>query len=198
MAADKSSGNAPLTFDLKQDLFNQLKQFQAESGAPSLSEVIRFAINSFDFENFKSTSEPHKQLSVRLPEDLKQLLLKISRQKQVSIGELLRVALDALTVTPKKGIILTKTNSSMAPKRKTTKKAATKKVAKKKVAKKKVAKKRVAAKKPAAKKKVAKKKVAKKKVAKKKVAKKKTAKKKVAKKKVAKKRVAKKKAAKSA
>lgn len=202
-----TTGNStsPLTFELKKDLLDRLDQFKNKSGARSTSEVVRFALASFDFEHYQNVEEDQRQISVRLPDELKEVLLKKSKEWKISVGELLRAAIEGLLINPPKGVTLTKSSSPMAIKKKSAKKTAKKKVAKKAPAKRKVVKKKAAPKKKvakkkvakkAAKKKVAKKKVAKKKAAKKKVAKKKVAKKKAAKKKVAKKKVAKKKAAK--
>ena len=174
--AQKKKPVSPLTFELKEELLYKLNDFKIKYDARSVSEVIRLALATYNFNHYQPVDEVQRQISVRLPDDLKSELIKRSKQSGVSIGELLRAAIDDLFSNPPKGVKLTQSNSHMAQK-----KSAKKKVAKKKVAKK------VPAKKSAVKKKVAKK--AAKKVAKKKVAKK------VAKKKAAKK-VAKKKAAK--
>lgn len=208
-----SKSTTPLTFDLQQDLLDKLKQLQRRTGANSLSEVVRYAVSRIEVSKLKLTQTSHRQISVRLSAELRQRLVKLSKQKKVSVGELLRVALDSLpdqlpgfnpeTIMPKKKT----TKKKVAAKKKVVRKApAKKKAVKKKVAKKpvkKAVKKKVAKKKAvkkAAKKKVAKKKAVKKKAAKKKVAKKapkkKVAKKKAVKKKAAKKKVAKKKVAK--
>ena len=185
MMAQKKKPVSPLTFELKEELLNKLNDFKFNYGARSVSEVIRAALTTFNFNKYQPVDEVQRQISVRLPDDHKAELIKRSKQTGVSIGELLRAAIEDLFLNPPKGVKLTQSNSHMAQK-----KSAKKKVAKKKVAKK------APARKSAVKKKVTKKVVKKaaKKVAKKKVAKKKVAKK-VAKKKVAKK-VAKKKAAK--
>lgn len=198
-----SSGKtSPLTFDLQQDLLEKLKMLQRRTGARSLSEMIRYAVGNLKVSDLHRSTRGHQQVSVRLSDKSRKHLVRLSKQKKVSLGELLRTALDSLpselpdfnpeTTMPKKKA----SKKKAAPKKvvrkaPAKKKAVTKKVAKKpvkKAAKKTPAKKKVA--KKAAKKKVAKK-AAKKKVAKKKTAAKKTAKKAV-KKKAAKKKVAKK------
>ncbi|MDB4385560.1 hypothetical protein N9Z12_05875, partial [Opitutaceae bacterium] len=89
-----------------------------------------------NFDRFESAREEHRQISVRLPADMKTLLSRQSRKKKVSVGELLRASLDELSTA--------------------------KPVAKPKVAKGKKKVKKAAAKKPAAKKPAAKKAPAKK------------------------------------
>ena len=184
--------STPLSFDLQQDLFAKLKEIQRQAGARTISEVVRYAVSHLDASKLKLSNTSHRQISVRLSDKLRQRLVKLSKQQKVSVGELLRAALDSLpeqlpgfnpeTIMPKKKA----TKKKVAAKKKVVRKApASKKAVKKKVAKKapkkKVAKKAV---KKKAVKKVAKKKVAKK-APKKKVAKK-APKKKAAKKKVAK------------
>ena len=186
--------STPLSFDLQQDLFGKLKEIQRQTGARSISEVVRYAVSHLDASELKLSNTSHRQISVRLSDKLRQRLVKLSKQQKVSVGELLRAALDSLpdqlpgfnpeTIMPKKKATKKKVVRKAPAKKKAVKKKAVKKTVKKavkKVAKKKVAKKAV---KKKAVKKVAKKKVAKK-APKKKVAKK-APKKKAAKKKVAK------------
>ena len=187
--------STPLSFDLQQDLFGKLKEIQRQTGARSVSEVIRYAVSHLDASELKLSNTSHRQISVRLSDKLRQRLVKLSKQQKVSVGELLRAVLDSLpdqlpgfnpeTIMPKKKATKKKVVRKAPAKKKAVKKKAVKKTVKKavkKVAKKKVAKKAV--KKKAVKKKAVKKKVAKK-APKKKVAKK-APKKKAAKKKVAK------------
>ena len=182
-----SETTSPLTFDLQQDLLNKLKQVQKEVGARSLSEVVRYAVSVFDSSGLDLKPSSHQQISVRLSSDLRQRLVRLSKQKKVSVGELLRAALDSLP-TELSDFNLKQT---MPKKKTTTKKKVAKKVAKKAPAKKAVKK---AVKKAAPKKKVAAKKKAVKKAAPKKVVKK-AVKKAAPKKKVAAKKKAVKKAA---
>ena len=187
--------STPLSFDLQQDLFGKLKEIQRQTGARSISEVVRYAVSHLDASELVLSKTSHRQISVRLSDELRQRLAKLSKQQKVSVGELLRAALDSLpdqlpgfnpeTIMPKKKATKKKVVRKAPAKKKAVKKKAVKKTVKKavkKVAKKKVAKKAV--KKKAVKKKAVKKKVAKK-APKKKVAKK-APKKKAAKKKVAK------------
>ena len=196
-----SASTSPLTFDLQEGLYLKLVEIQKKVGARSLSEVVRFAVSVLDSSSLDLKPASHRQISVRLSVELRRRLVKLSKQKKVSLGEILRAALDSFpedsstfnpeNTMPKKKVtkktVAKKTVVKKAPSKKKTAKQASKKVAKKASAKKKATKK-VAKK---ATKKVAKK--ATKKVAKKatkKVAKKAT-KKKVAKK-ATKKKVAKK------
>jgi Arc/MetJ-type ribon-helix-helix transcriptional regulator len=96
MATKNSNAPSPLTFDLPVSLIGKLGSHQKRLGLKSASEVVRLAIGEFDYDRFESTAEEHRQISVRLPLDQKNKLTKVSRKKKVSVGELLRVAIDAL------------------------------------------------------------------------------------------------------
>jgi len=96
MAKKTAPAPSPLTFDLPVSLIGKLGSHQKRLGLKSASEVVRLAIGGYDFEGFQASSEEHRQISVRLPGDLKAKLAKYSRKKKVSVGELLRVAIDAL------------------------------------------------------------------------------------------------------
>ena len=145
---------------------DKLTQLQRKSGARSISEVIRYAVSVFDDSSLVKAASSHRQISVRLSTDLRQRLLKLSKQKKISVGEILRAALDSLPAE------LPDVHPELImPKKKATKKKAAKKVVQKapvkKAVKKKVAKKATPKKvvKKAAPKKKAAKKAAKKKVA---------------------------------
>jgi hypothetical protein len=111
MAKKNSSNASPLTFDLPVSLIGKISSAQSKLGLASTSEVVRVAIAKFNFDRFEPNVEEHRQISVRLPGDMKTLLAKQSKKKKVSVGELLRVAIDGLAVSggsakkaaPKKG-----------------------------------------------------------------------------------------------
>jgi Arc/MetJ-type ribon-helix-helix transcriptional regulator len=96
MAKNNTNAPSPLTFDLPLSLIEKLTAQQKQLGLKSTSEVVRMAIEDFDFEKFEATAEEHRQISVRLPGDMKSKLGKHAKRKKVSVGELLRVAIDSL------------------------------------------------------------------------------------------------------
>lgn len=98
MAKKNSSNASPLTFDLPVSLIGKITTAQNKLGLASTSEVVRVAIAKFNFDRFQPDTEEHRQISVRLPSDMKTLLTRQAKKKQVSVGELLRVALASLTV----------------------------------------------------------------------------------------------------
>tara|TARA_R110002050_G_scaffold228154_1_gene363783 strand:- start:26 stop:421 length:396 start_codon:yes stop_codon:yes gene_type:complete len=97
MAKKSSRPASPLTFDLPLSLISKIATTQRKMGLDSTSEVVRLAIAKFNFDRYESNTEEHRQISVRLPADMKALLGKTSKKKKVSVGELLRVALDELS-----------------------------------------------------------------------------------------------------
>ena len=206
-----SDSTSPLTFDLQQDLYEKLVEVQNRVGANTLSEVIRYAVSLLEERNLKPSPKTSRQVSVRVSQELRIRLERLSRRNKSSLGEILRVALDALpdglsafhpettttTTMPKK--VTKKKAVKKAARKAPAKKAVKKKAPAKKAVKKKAVKKAVKKKAPA--KKAVKKKAVKKKAPAKKAVKKKAVKKKAVKKKAAKKAVkkaVKKKAAKKA
>jgi hypothetical protein len=125
MAAKKNAESSPLTFDLKTDLIAVLDKYQKQLGV-SKSEIIRHAISGFNYTGFAPVSESHRQISVRLPVKQKVDLVKLAKSKKVSIGELLRAALESLPAAPAKSGL-----AKAAPAPKKAAKKATKKAAKK-------------------------------------------------------------------
>ncbi|HOD47702.1 MAG TPA: CopG family transcriptional regulator [Opitutaceae bacterium] len=93
---------APLTFDLTLPLIEKIATCRAALGLASTSEVVRLAISRFNFDRYQPNHETHRQISVRLDSELRQMLKRQSRAKKASIGELLRVAVDDLSVATEK------------------------------------------------------------------------------------------------
>ena len=65
-------------------------------GLATASEVVRNAIASYDFESCEPSRDPHRQISVRITPDQRSMLKRYARQKDASVGELLRLALEAM------------------------------------------------------------------------------------------------------
>jgi predicted HicB family RNase H-like nuclease len=59
------------------------------------------AISQFDFNSYEAKRPPHRQISVRLAPELREKLRRLAQRKNVSIGELLRVALERLASAKK-------------------------------------------------------------------------------------------------
>jgi Arc/MetJ-type ribon-helix-helix transcriptional regulator len=90
------SASAPLTFDLPISLIARIESHRRKHGLKTASEVVRLAIDKFDFEGCKPTRDPHRQVSVRLGSNQRAMLRRYAKKKDASVGELLRFALESL------------------------------------------------------------------------------------------------------
>lgn len=96
MAKKSAPPPSPLTFDLPVSLIDKIESHRKKLGLQSTSEVVRHAISAFDLDQYESDASEHRQISVRLPAQTKTALVKAAKKKRVSVGELLRVAIEAL------------------------------------------------------------------------------------------------------
>lgn len=101
MATKNNTIPAPLTFDLEEPLVDKIEKCRESLGLGSTSEVVRVAISRFNYDRYKPTAAAHRQISVRLPGEMRSMLKKQSKSKNASIGELLRVAIEDLAATAK-------------------------------------------------------------------------------------------------
>lgn len=102
MAKISRKASAPLTFDLPESLITRIESCRKGHGYSSASEVVRSAIADFDFERCEPNRDPHRQISVRITTDQRASLKRLSRKKNTSVGELLRLALEAMPDRPKR------------------------------------------------------------------------------------------------
>jgi predicted DNA-binding protein len=102
MTKKKNTVSAPLTFDLPLSLIGKLGALQKKAGLGSASETVREAIEQFDFERYARSDEEHRQISVRLPVEMKAKLAKYAKKKKTSVGALLREALESFEARPAK------------------------------------------------------------------------------------------------
>jgi len=105
MATRISSVSAPLTFDLPLSLISKIETCRKGRGLKTASEVIRLALDQYDFEAYHPNHDPHRQISVRISARQRSSLKRHARTKHASVGELLRLALEKLPAkpAPKKG-----------------------------------------------------------------------------------------------
>ena len=96
MAKKTSKPSAPLTFDLPESLIERIETCRKGHGFATASAVVRTAIESFDFSSCKPDRDPHRQISVRITAEQRATLRRYSKQKDASVGELLRLAVEAL------------------------------------------------------------------------------------------------------
>jgi Arc/MetJ-type ribon-helix-helix transcriptional regulator len=98
MASSSKNNSSPLTFDLPLELIAKIKLARKSRGLQSASEVVRLAIEQFDFEACSPAQQPHRQISVRVAASQRAMLKRYARSKDTSVGELLRLALEGLAV----------------------------------------------------------------------------------------------------
>ena len=96
MATKSRKSSSPLTFDLPVSLIAKIGACRRGHGLKTASEVVRFAIKTFDFESCKPVRDLHRQISVRVSADQRAMLKRYAKSKDASIGELLRLALEDL------------------------------------------------------------------------------------------------------
>jgi hypothetical protein len=102
MAKSSRKPSAPLTFDLPESLISRIEACRRGHQYSTASAVVRTAIGNFDFDSCEPSRDPHRQISVRITSDQRAMLKRFARQKDASVGELLRLALEAMPVKPKK------------------------------------------------------------------------------------------------
>jgi Arc/MetJ-type ribon-helix-helix transcriptional regulator len=90
------AASAPLTFDLPLSLISKIEGHRRRYGLKTASEVVRMAIEKFDFEGCEPERDPHRQVSVRLGTNQRAMLKRYAKKKGASVGELLRFALEGL------------------------------------------------------------------------------------------------------
>jgi hypothetical protein len=96
MAKNSRKPSAPLTFDLPESLIDRIETLRKGHGLTTASEVVRNAISGYDFESCEPSRDPHRQISVRITPDQRSMLKRYARQKDASVGELLRLALESM------------------------------------------------------------------------------------------------------
>ncbi len=100
MVSRSSKSSAPLTFDLPRSLIDKIQAIRKGRKLKTASEVVRLAIEQFDFDSCEPDHEPHQQISVRITAVQRAMMKRYSKSKDSSVGELLRLALEGLPVNP--------------------------------------------------------------------------------------------------
>ena len=77
------------------EFLDRLNEPVRDGKAPSVSAIIRTALEQYDFSDVLVIRPSQLQISVRLPLALRRLLRKTARSKHTSIGHLVRAAVEA-------------------------------------------------------------------------------------------------------
>ena len=102
MPTSKSTPSAPLTFDLPVSLIAKIEAIQSDHDLDSASEAVRMALANFDLAGFTSDVEEHIQISVRIGAATRKGLKRAANAKGVSVGAILRAALEAVPAKKKR------------------------------------------------------------------------------------------------
>jgi len=90
---DKTHRPFPVTMEV--EFLDRLSEPVREGRAKSVSEIIRTALDRYDFANMVVMHPNQLQISVRLPAEIRRNLKKVSRSKHTSVGQLVRAAVEA-------------------------------------------------------------------------------------------------------
>jgi Arc/MetJ-type ribon-helix-helix transcriptional regulator len=95
--------SAPITVDLPLALIAKIAAQREVTGLSSTSEVVRLAIREFDVGSYRPVVAEHRQISVRLSARMRSFLVQTAKRKKVSVGEVLRAAIEALPAAKRRG-----------------------------------------------------------------------------------------------
>ncbi len=85
----------PFPLQLEVELLDRLSEPVREGRAKSVSEIIRTALERYDFANIIVMRPAQLVISVRLTAEIRRNLKQISRAKHTSVGQLVRAAVEA-------------------------------------------------------------------------------------------------------
>jgi predicted DNA-binding protein len=85
----------PFPLQLEVELLDRLSEPVREGRAKSVSEIIRTALERYDFANVIVMRPAQLLISVRLPVEIRRNLKQLARAKHASIGQLVRAAVEA-------------------------------------------------------------------------------------------------------
>ncbi len=85
----------PFPIQMEVEFLDRLSEPVREGRAKSVSEIVRTALEKYDFTNVVVVHPAQLQISVRLPVEIRKNLKRISRGKHTSVGQLVRAAVEA-------------------------------------------------------------------------------------------------------
>ena len=116
-----------ITVSLPPKLHSEVVAFQHRSGLSTLSQVIRLALDRYDDSRPSLETTRSLQVSFRVPSQLRTRITRQARNARVSVGRIVRVALQALPSNP---TTIQKKDTPMAKKKAAAKKKSAKKATK--------------------------------------------------------------------
>ena len=88
-------GRQPLTIQLEVEFLDRLSEPVREGKVASVSDLIRAAVERFNFEQVLVAHASHLPISVRLADEVRRTLKRVAKAKHTSIGHLVRAAVEA-------------------------------------------------------------------------------------------------------
>lgn len=85
----------PFPIQMEVEFIDRLSEPVREGKAKSVSDIIRTALERYDFEDVLVLHPAQLQISVRLPGEIRRQLRKTARVKHTSVGHLVRAAVEA-------------------------------------------------------------------------------------------------------
>jgi Arc/MetJ-type ribon-helix-helix transcriptional regulator len=95
----------PFPIQMEVEFLDRLSEPVREGRAKSVSELIRTALEKYDFANVVVMHPAQVQISVRLPAEIRRNLRVISRAKHTSVGQLVRAAVEAYLPQIESGVV---------------------------------------------------------------------------------------------
>lgn len=89
------AGARPFPIQLEVEFLDRISEPVRDGKAGSVSQIIRTALERYDFANVIVLKPAQLQISVRLPAGIRQNLRRIARTKHTSVGQLVRAAVEA-------------------------------------------------------------------------------------------------------
>lgn len=90
-----NKASRPFPIQMEVEFLDRLSEPVREGRAKSVSELIRVALEKYDFANVVVMHPAQLQISVRLSAEIRRNLRQISRAKHTSVGLLVRAAVEA-------------------------------------------------------------------------------------------------------
>lgn len=87
--------NNPFAIQLEVEFLDRVSEPVREGRAKSVSDLIRTALERFDFDNVVVVRPAQLTISVRLSREIRRKLKQLSKLKHASVGQLVRAAVEA-------------------------------------------------------------------------------------------------------
>lgn len=90
-----SKASRPFPIQMEVEFLDRLSEPVRDGKAKSVSDIIRTALERYDFSDVVVMHPAQLLVSVRLPTEIRRQLKKTARSKHTSVGHLVRAAVEA-------------------------------------------------------------------------------------------------------